>query len=266
MNGRRPPQPSSPAPATRATASRDWRASPGHVPRNHQSESSHDGFQPALKEVDFENSSHHSVTGVVPTLRDRELPLPQCSALDQLWERFCAHWKLEGSQETTEGEASLLERLERLSRLIQNTREQAGGKKNQVGESRWRVAEGRTSRSESYPSRQARRMKEPSEASSDRPPPTRSHLCPADRDETDTASTCGSISTVDTARLVRAFGPHRVQLLKTGSSLRRLYSTIDQQKARGEQRGGATEEHLSSITAPHITADSAVSPHTSFRR
>lgn len=285
-NGSRPLQPSSPAPVTTATAL-DWGTSPGHFPSHAQSELSRDRFLPIYEEVDYENSHHHLVTGVVPPLRDQDLPLPQSSALqssstlDQLWERFCARWNLEDSQATSDGEASLLERLERLSRLIHTTRgnkapatnqgseEEAqrrngGRKEDEVGETRWR---GRRTPAE-CPSRQAWRMEEPPEATNDSLPstcshggPRRQHLCPADRDETDTVSTSGSISTVDTARLVRAFGSHRVQLLKTSSSLRRLYSTIDTQKARGEQRGGRAGEHLSSITASQITEDSAVSSH-----
>lgn len=262
----------------------DWGFSPGHFPSYNQSELSHDRFQPISEEVDCENSSHHLVTS------EQDLPLPQSSALqssstlDQLWERFCTRWNLEDSRPTSNGETSLLERLERLSRLIHNTRgrrnqgseEEAQrrneGKKNEVGATRWRVREDRRTRAESFPSRQAWMMEEPPEPTNDSLPSTCSHsgphhehLCPADRDETETVSTSGSISTVDTARLVRAFGSHRVQLLKTSSSLRRLYSTIDRQKARGEQRGGRTKEQLSSITASQITEDSAVSSPMLFR-
>lgn len=268
----------------------DWGTSPGHFPSYTQSALSRDRFQPSYEEVEYEDSSHHLVTNTVPPLRDQDLPLPQSSALqssstlDQLWERFCAHRSLEDSQPTSDGEASLLERLERLSRLIHNTRgskapgtnqgseEEAqrrdGGKRNQVGETRWRVSEGRRTRAESYPSRQAWRMEEPSEPTNVSLPSTCSHggphhqhLRPADRDETDTVSTSGSVSTVDTARLVRAFGCHRVQLLKTSSSLRRLYSTIDKQRERGGERGGRTEEQPSSITESHISQDSAVSSY-----
>lgn len=288
-NGSRPLQPTSPAPVTRATASRDWGTSPGLVHSDSQSELSQDRCQPINEEVDYENPRHRLVTSGVPPSRDQDLPLPQPSALqsssplDQLWDRFCARRSLEDSQPTSDGEASLLERLERLSRLIHNTRgnkdpgtsqgseeetPRRDGGKNEVSESRWRVGEGRKTQAEWYPSRQAWRMEEPSEPN-DFLPSTRSHagprhqhLRPADRDEGDTASTSGSISTVDTARLVRAFGSHRVQLLQTSSSLRRLYSTIDRQKARREARGGGSEEHLSSVTASPIADDSAVSSST----
>lgn len=76
------------------------------------------------------------------------------------------------------------------------------------------------------------------------------HLCPADRDESETLSTMsGSMSTVDTARLIRAFGAHRVQHVKTSSSLSKLYSTINRQKEGREQRGRTKEP-------PHIITPS----------
>lgn len=254
-DGTRPLHPSSPAPVTRATASRDWGTSPGRFPGYDQSQSSHE-------DVPCERSSHRLVSSLVPPLREQGLPPPQASALqsssslDQLWERFCSRWYLEDSQPASDGEASLLERLERLSRLIHDARRSKGEEEAQRD----------GGKTQSYPSIQAWRMEEPSEPSNHSLPSTRSHggphlqhLCPADREETDAPSTSGSVSTVDTGRLVRAFGPHRVQLLKTTSSLRRLYSTIDEQKVRREERGGGAEEQPSSLTASHITEDSAVS-------
>lgn len=89
---------------------------------------------------------------------------------------------------------------------------------------------------------------------------TSQSLCPADRDESETLSTTsGSISTVDTARLVRAFGPHRVQHLKTSTSLRKLYSTINTQKEGREQRRGRNKELLHIITLSETTDESTVS-------
>ncbi|XP_054470241.1 platelet binding protein GspB [Anoplopoma fimbria] len=58
--------------------------------------------------------------------RDSHLPHPSTrqssSTLDQLWERFCDRWSLEESRLASNREAPLLERLERLSRLIHSTR------------------------------------------------------------------------------------------------------------------------------------------------
>lgn len=186
------------------------------------------------------------VPSVVPQSQDQEPPPTQSSStLDQLWERFCSRWHLEDSQTASNREASLLERLERLSRLIHDSRgskapgsargseDGAQRKEDEAAETQRRVREARKTEADSSPSGHHQ------------------HLCPADRDETDTASTSGSISTVDTARLVRAFGSHRVQLLKTSRSLRKLYSTIDQQKERREQ--------LSLTAASRLTRDSTVS-------
>ncbi|XP_056250114.1 platelet binding protein GspB isoform X2 [Seriola aureovittata] len=98
------------------------------------------------------------------------------------------------------------------------------------------------------------------------------HLCPADRDESETLSTLsGSMSTVDTARLIRVFGAHRVQHLKTSSSLSKLYDTINKQKDGREQRRGRNKESLSIITPSEtigtdeasVAADSASSTSTS---
>nr|XP_057933491.1 mucin-12 isoform X2 [Doryrhamphus excisus] len=66
--------------------------------------------------------------------------------------------------------------------------------------------------------------------------PQSRHLCPADRDES-TTSTSRSTSTVDTARLIRAFGIHRVQPLKRPSGLQKLYGSISKQRGEWEGRG-----------------------------
>lgn len=256
---------------------RDQGTSPVPFLSSNQSEVSHGRFQPIYEDVGHEKSGHPFLTNVASQFRDQDPPPPQSSVqhssspLDQLWERFCTRWNLEDSHPTSDGEASLLERLERLSRLIHDTRgnkapgahpgseegaqRRTGGKKDQPGEPHWTVREGRETYSGSAP-HQTWRIGEPSEPSNNSFTSTSSHdgprhqdRCPADQDETDTMSTSGSFSTVDTARLVRAFGSHRVLLLKTSSSLRKLYSTIDEQKERQEQRGGrgAPEEHLSSL-------------------
>lgn len=251
---------------------RDQGTSPVHFLSYNQSEFSHEMLQPIYEEADHEKSRHHSVTSMVPPLKDQAPPpLNSSSTLDQLWEKFCSRWQLEDSKPTGDREASLLERLERLARLIHNTRgnkapgtsrgsedgaQRNEGKKDKAVETQWRVREGRTE-AESSPSGQAQWVEEQSEPAdaSVYAAPRHQHLCPADWDETDTVSTSGSISTVDTARLVRVFGSHRVQLLKTSSNLRKLYSTIDRQKERQEQRGGRSEEHLCIITEDSIVSE-----------
>lgn len=261
--GRRSLQLSSPV--TRATVMRDQGTSPVHFLSYNQAEFSHEMFQPIYEEADREKSRHRSVTSMVLPVKDQAPPPPHSSStLDQLWEKFCSRWQLEDSKPAADREASLLERLERLSRLIHNTRgnkapgtsrgsedgaQRKEGKKDEAVKTQWTVRDGRTA-AESCPSGQAQWVEEPSEPAdaSVHGAPRHQRLCPADWDETDTVSTSGSISTVDTARLVRVFGSHRVQLLKTSSNLRKLYSTIDRQKERREQRGGRREEHLSIIT------------------
>lgn len=247
--GSRPPQPSSPAPVTRATGSRDWGTGPGRLPGYHPSEPS--------REEDYE--SHDAVPSTVPPSGRQDRPLPPSSAprdsgpaLDQLWERFHARWTLEDPQPARDGEESLLDRLERLSRLIHGARGSEGAEEEEEEEEEqrrdagmdndwWRDRDGTRTRAEAYPWR----LEEPSEPA--RGPPGGPHR-PADGDERDAPSTSGSASTVDTARLVRAFGSHRVRLLRDSSRLRRLYSSIDQ------QRGGRTQD-LSSV---RTSEDSAV--------
>ncbi|XP_034714114.1 uncharacterized protein alms1 isoform X2 [Etheostoma cragini] len=209
------------------------------------------------------------------------------STLDQLWKRFCDQWSLEQSQPTSDREASLLERLERLSRLINNRRgtcvtelqeenlrrgQDAMGNKTQkdgvVKRSVGREARGRNVEGEPpVPHQtwtQSLQVDETSEPTDDNRDSSISsfsqgssqsqHLCPADRDESETLSTMSSsMSTVDTARLIRAFGAHRVQHLKTSSSLSKLYSTINKQKEGREQRRGGNKEPPYIITLSETT-------------
>lgn len=265
--GSQPPQPSSPAPVTRATALRDWGTSPGRLPGYHPSELS--------QEEDYE--SHDVVPSVVPPLGWQDRPPPPSSALqdsgtalDQLWQHFCARWNLEDPQPARDGEASLLDRLERLSRLIHGAVGSEGAKPGPEEEEEeaqrrdggmekdwWRRdRDGTRTPAEADPWR----LEEPSEPTHG--PPGGPHR-PADRGERDTLSTSGSASTVDTARLVRAFGSHRVHLLKDSSRLRRLYSSIDQQRARGEQRGGRTQDLSSIRTSEDSVVGSGAGEETS---
>lgn len=200
---------------------------------------------------------------------DRSSAPPQLS-LDQLWERFCSQWSPEEPRPTGGREASLLERLERLSRLIQSSKspdasmtpcdprerlregEDAAGKERkkrvagEVGETRRRVGGGGTAEGRPLGAHQAwtRRPRGEETSPCDHQDSSTSsrhasqHQRPADRDDSETLSTAsGSVSTVDTARLVRAFGAHRVQHLKTSGGLSKLYSAISKQKEEREQRG-----------------------------
>ncbi|XP_068194203.1 streptococcal hemagglutinin [Antennarius striatus] len=179
------------------------------------------------------------------------------SSLDRLWRRFCTQWTLEESRPTSDREGSLLERLERLSRLIHGARgvntpeaEEKLGKRGHTGEVRKsedteparRGGGGRTV--DGKPPIAQRRQEDDSFTSNTSPDSSQSPLlCPADRDDSETSSfLSGSTSTVDTVRLIRVFGAHRVQRLKTSSSLSKLYQTIDRQKDGREQRRGRKRE------------------------
>lgn len=215
---------------------------------------------------------------------DRSSDPPQPS-LDQLWERFCSQWSPEEPRPSGSREASLLERLERLSRLIHSTkspnapetphdprerqgrrREDAAGRERkklagemraagEVGETRRRVGGGRATDGQALAPHRAWTQRP---VGDDQDSVTSSHHArhprPADRDESENLSTTsGSLSTVDTARLVRAFGAHRVQRLKTSSGLSKLYGTISKQKEEREQRGRDGE--LAHGVTPSDTAD-----------
>uniref|UniRef100_UPI0037E702C8 serine-rich adhesin for platelets n=1 Tax=Semicossyphus pulcher TaxID=241346 RepID=UPI0037E702C8 len=241
--------------------------------------------------------------------RDFDLPHhtahPSSGTLDQLWQRFCDRWSQEESRPTSDREASLLERLERLSRVIHSTRgteiseaysspgekvRRRGGdaadKERKREMKRSVVRGGREVQHEPPIPRQAWTQRLQVEETS---PPAEEesrdsftssvshnsslspHLCPADRDESETLSTMsGSMSTVDTARLIRAFGAHRVRHLKTSSGLSKLYSTINRQKEGREQKRERNREPPHVITPSETTgtdessvaADSASSTST----
>ncbi|KAM9842284.1 uncharacterized protein alms1 [Aulostomus maculatus] len=190
--------------------------------------------------------------------------------VDQLLSRICEQWSLEENRPTRDSEALLLERLQHLSHLVHSTRAADGSgpqtrtrpdpeqefreeddtrlrteKRRDMGEAKRflrvdaRESEGRSSRKVDgrRPVLQQGDESRGSFTSSISQDSSHSrHLCPADRDESEAMSTVsGSMSTVDTARLIRAFGTHRVQNLKTSSRLSRLYSTISKQKDARQQ-------------------------------
>ncbi|XP_057198589.1 uncharacterized protein alms1 isoform X2 [Triplophysa rosa] len=185
------------------------------------------------------------------------------SSLDQLWRRFNEKWSVDDTRPTNEGDASLLDRLERLSRLIHSTtptnktikqpdstnriREIRGDK-----EERTRTEEG--VKRERVAPRQAWAEQEDNSENVQR--------CPAERDESSSVSmeTSSTMSTIDTERLVRAFGHHRVTSkgLKSSNSLLRL-NTINKQKTSRRKPG--TKHAAVSADAENIsTDDSTVTP------
>uniref|UniRef100_UPI003AAB220A LOW QUALITY PROTEIN: uncharacterized protein alms1 n=1 Tax=Centroberyx gerrardi TaxID=166262 RepID=UPI003AAB220A len=309
---------------------RDQGTSPVQFLSYNQSEASGEAFRPVHTEMDYSRhpNTHLDQTSVPQARTEREggrrdpdLSHPASrqsgGTLDQLWRRFSERWSLEESRPTNEREASLLERLERLSRLIHNTTgstslseledeayrrrydaeqelrrmEEAAALKRrerkenieeaersvhgEAGEMRGRadrkVRGGRKVDSKPSVPRQAwaqelQEEETPNPAEEDSPVSLSSslshsqHLCPAERDESETMSTMSSsMSTIDTARLVRAFGAHRVRHLKTGSSLSKLYSTIDKQReGREQRRGRGRSKEPPHIVTPSDTTDDSI--------
>ncbi|XP_057716419.1 uncharacterized protein alms1 [Corythoichthys intestinalis] len=77
-------------------------------------------------------------------------------------------------------------------------------------------------------------------------------LCPADRDESSTTT-----STLDTDRLIRAFGAHRVQIgksSKTPARLRKLYGEVAKQRERWEERSFRDAETSDQVTGESSAA------------
>ncbi|XP_062253951.1 mucin-17 [Platichthys flesus] len=279
----RPPPPLSPA-LTRLSSSnkpaapkRDQGTSPLPFTRHGQPETSRHLDQSPVPQ-----------TGGDQHRRDVSPPAPPQSniSLDELWQRFCDRWTIEESRPTSDREASLLQRLERLSRLIHSRRRTNVSESQEDNQQQWRRRGDATRDSnreddgslheETTPPvpHQAQRTSQPAaENSGTSFSSSLSHsssqsllLSPADRDESGSLSTAsGSVSSVDTARLVRAFGAHRVKHLKSGSSLGKLYNTINKQKEGREQRRGGHRDvpHLTTLLETTGTDESSVAADSS---
>ncbi|XP_047200695.1 uncharacterized protein alms1 [Girardinichthys multiradiatus] len=252
---------------------RDQGTSPIQFLHYQPTELAHEKFHPAQEEV-----------------RERDLPLssPQQSSntLDHLWQKFYDQWSKEESRPASDKEASLLERLERLSHVIHHTQaahgsdvqegqgyylsEQLG--RRQRRKERWKVGGGREAE---HPAQLRLQAEEPvfpaendsivSHSSSQNHP-----FSPADRDQPESLSTLsGSTSTVDTARLIRAFGADKVKHLNSSSSLSKLYSTINKQREVREHRRRTKVDSSVTLTPLETTGtdgsvvpDSASTPST----
>ncbi|XP_037833580.1 uncharacterized protein alms1 isoform X2 [Kryptolebias marmoratus] len=220
-------------------------------------------------------------------------PEQSSGTLDHLWQKFCNQWTTDVSHPISDGGASLLKRLEYLSRYIHHTKtviqderdshleEQFGrlpskkethhqevrrNKHDVFTKAEWKVREGiaeapiqRTLQVEK--ARQTGENDGPASISSHSSSQTL-HLSPAHTDESETLSTIsGSMSTVDTARLIRAFGHHKVQHLKGSSSLRKLYSTINKQQEGKERKKDFTPSETTG-TDESVAPDSASTSST----
>ncbi|KAG7509890.1 hypothetical protein JOB18_007338 [Solea senegalensis] len=221
--------------------------------------------------------------------RDHDDPHPQHSSssnLEQLWQRFCEQRNMDDSRPTSDREASLLERLELLSRFIhskraanvsgaQEERRDANNTKPKQGKSQdsssfhteVRGMQRKVGGSGKFDPRQAwTQTLQPQPAEEDSRASSTSALShsssqslgftPADRDESETTST------IDTDRLVRVFGTRRVQNQRSSSSLSKLYKTINKQKEGREQRRGRrppSETEQSSILPDSTSSTFTVS-------
>lgn len=248
----------------------DRGTSPVQFLRHDQPEPSRESFQPVRVEL----QQHH-----LGSSSDVSLSAAQQSrgTLDQLWGKFCSQWRQEESRLSAEREASLLERLERLSRLMRYTKDINPAGTQRVPEEktqrRWDDAVEKERKSKMRAGRPRGELPVPHQARTQRlqseetAPPvqvdsfssiTHSQSLrrvpePADRDPSETMSTAsGSVSTVDTTRMVQVFGADRVQILKSSSSIRKLYRTIN------EQKEGKNKEPPRLITLSQTSDESAV--------
>ncbi|KAK2896536.1 hypothetical protein Q8A67_011024 [Cirrhinus molitorella] len=192
----------------------------------------------------------------------RDVSMEISSSLDQLWRRFSEKWSMEETRPTNDGETSLLDRLERLSRLIHNTTptnqtiQQSYNKEEYYRRSN--QEDGNTEREEQRESVQLEVTQQawPEHEESQE----RVRRYPAERDESASVETSSSPSTIDTERLLRAFGPQRVTSmgLKSSDSLLRLYNTINTQKT-GRRKPSTKHAAVSVATDDVSTDDSTVS-------
>lgn len=152
------------------------------------------------------------------------------SPLDQLWLKFRSQWRLEESQSSAEREASLLERLERLSRLIgsgEEWRREAGGRDASARRPAGRLSASSQDWTQKLPSQEAAPPAGPA---------------PSNSVSDSVSAGSSSVSTVDTNRMARVFGTERIQRLRTSASIHKLHKTIR------EQREGKNKEDAPSIS------------------
>lgn len=201
-------------------------------------------------------------SGINKNKHDRtphEVSVEISTSLDQLWRRFNEKWSVEDSRTTNEGDTSLLDRLERLSRLIHNTTPTNKTIKQLDSTNRRRETRGDKEdgmRTEEGAERERMTPRHAWAEQEDNPESVQH--CPAERDESSSVSmeTSSTMSTIDTERLVRAFGHHRVTSkgLKSTDSLLRLHqNTINKQKT--SRRKPSTKHAAVSANTENISTD-----------
>ncbi|XP_056327278.1 centrosome-associated protein ALMS1 isoform X2 [Danio aesculapii] len=195
-----------------------------------------------------------------------DVSLEITSSLDQLWRRFNEKWSTEKSRSISDGETSLLDRLERLSRLIHNTTP-TDHSIQQSSESGNGEYDRMRDQEEGEQRKRVQLKAPPKHAWVQDEGQGKVHLCPAERDES--VETSSSVSTVDTERLQRAFGAHRVtsEGMKSDGSLLRFYNGINAKKTG--RRKPSTKDAAVSVTTDStddstVSAGSLSSSSTSF--
>lgn len=206
------------------------------------------------------------------------------SSLDQLWRRFNERYSLQENLSINNTEMSLLERLERLSRLLHSSsppqtpelahsRVEKGRSRrrdHETGRTRGKNTSRKGEKKERSETRGVQKTAWEKESLSTNDTLVKNeklekgYRCPAERDESASVSveTSSSQYTIDTQRLIRAFGPHRVSsgreetagslTLKPNNGLLKLYQTIKKQE-RGH--GKRSENHLVSVATEISNTD-----------
>ncbi|CAN2388318.1 hypothetical protein PRIEUP_LOCUS16264 [Pristimantis euphronides] len=175
-------------------------------------------------------------------------------SLDDLWARYTERRGKRTAESSNELQGSLVERLERLARLLQNPlqcsmmsykdKKDKNHQKRETKKVAWEQLVRRKLGADSLQSMDDGSVSKPYEDSPDSSSLYSDPLSEVKSTVTDSASATtesqvgsdtlsgsGSASTIDTIRLINAFGPERVL---PSSKLSRLYNTIDLQKKRTE--------------------------------
>ncbi|XP_063781447.1 centrosome-associated protein ALMS1 isoform X2 [Pseudophryne corroboree] len=205
----------------------------------------------------------------------RSQSIVSSQSLDELWARFTQRSKSQLSDSTNKLEISLVERLDRLARLLQNSapnsllspkdvkkspqiltdneieegsetkrdqryRKKSALKSQKVGGTPYEMETSDSSGSLCSQNKPYGNVSSSGSLYSDLPSEKRSTVTESASTESEAATqtssevtirtgSSGSMSTIDTVRLINAFGPERV---RPSSKLSRLYSTIDLQKKK----------------------------------
>ncbi|XP_055026318.2 uncharacterized protein alms1 isoform X1 [Misgurnus anguillicaudatus] len=233
-----------------------------------------DNFVPLHMEADYSTDDLHlhnlhtmhlpsqpiRTSGLNKNRQDRrphDVSIEINSSLDQLWRRFNEKWSVEDTRPTNDGDTSLLDRLERLSRLIHSTTPTDKTVKQPDSTSRGgeiRSDEDEGLRTEEEVARERIQFSRQAWAEKQENPESM-RRCPAERDES--METSSSLSTIDTERLLRVFG-HRRVTSKGLPSTERLLRLHNKQKI-GRRKPSTKHAAVSVATETVSTDDSTAS-------